>query len=229
MQGRRHTILTTATETKPTPTLESLEPLIERVQTVSSLNTNEAKTVVFWAIATYGLPKLDTFPILVFRGPPGTGKSTLLDVVAELSHKPCRLDGKVTKAVLRDSFAPNTTAIVEEANRVYEPLILARYSKRTSGTSVNRKAPDEWKREGLDLFGATALHRHTVPFRDPAVASRSIEIKTRRVTNVARYQAEGNLAQAGHEATAAGGHPRAVGGQLRAVAHRGGPAPRERP
>lgn len=177
----------TTTETVRAPSLASLEPLIEGIQAVSCLNTDEAKTVLYWAIATHGLPKLTTFPILVFKGPSGTGKSTLLDVLGELAYKPSRIDGKVRKPVLRDSLTAHTTALVEEADRVNEDIILSRYATRTSGTTVNRKAPGEWKREHLELFGATALHRR-LPFRDPAVLSRSIVVTTHRAS-VGTYRA----------------------------------------
>ncbi len=142
------------------------------------LDMNQAKTLVYWALSTHGIEKLERMPILVLLGGHGTGKSTLMALLKQICNSPILIDGKVSKAELRDSLKPNTTALIEEADGVNESLILGRYAKQTASTSVKRgSASHGWSRETLDLFGATVLHRR-LPFRDPAVDSRSITVKT---------------------------------------------------
>lgn len=148
------------------------------ITSACGLDPNQAKTVVYWAIVTHAMDKLNIMPILVIQGAHGTGKSDLLELLGQICYSPIPINGKVSKAELRDSLKLNTTALIEEADGVDERLLLMRYSRRTSGTSVKRgSASQDWTREQLDLFGATVLHRRP-PFRDPAVDSRSITIKT---------------------------------------------------
>ena len=167
---------------------DSLWPLVRLLQTTTGLAGYEAKTVIYWATAAYRLPKLDEFPILAIQGPPGTGKSTLLKTLGHLTYKPKFLDGGVSKAELRDSLASTPLALLEEADRANETLLGKRFARRTSITSVKRKAADGWPRVALNLFGATALHRR-IPLKDPAVQSRSIVLKTHR-SQVTQYKDE---------------------------------------
>ncbi len=148
------------------------------ITSASGLDINQAKTSVYWAIATHGINKLEIMPILVSEGGHGTGKSTLMKILRQICNAPIVIDGKVSKAELRDSLQPNTTALIEEADGVDERLILMRYARQTASTTVKRgSASKGWTREPLNLFGATVLHRRE-PFKDPAVDSRSITIRT---------------------------------------------------
>jgi len=148
------------------------------ITSACGLDINQAKTVVYWAIATHAIDKLKIMPILVLQGGHGTGKSTLIELLNQICHSPIPIDGKVSKAELRDSLKPNTTALIEEADGINENWILKRYAKQTASTSVKRGGASlGWTREPLDLFGATVLHRR-LPFGDPAVDSRSITIRT---------------------------------------------------
>ena len=149
------------------------------IQGACGLDTNWAKAISYYALATHGLPNLKKFPILLLEGPPGTGKSTILGILGQITNGPSRIDGSVSRAELRDSLNGTHTAFIEEADRVSERLVRNRYSDHTSRTVVKRKAPRGWNREPLDLFGATVLHRR-VPFKDPAVQSRGITVHTRK-------------------------------------------------
>lgn len=71
-----------------------------------------------------------------------------------------------------------TTAIIEEADEADEQLLLARYSRQTSDLSFKGgSASQGWDSREAHIFGATVLHRR-LPFKDPAVESRSITIRT---------------------------------------------------
>ena len=142
------------------------------------LDLNQAKTVVYWAIATHALEKLETMPILVISGAYSTGKSTLISLIRKICYQPRILDGEMSKAVLRNRLEKNTTALIEEADKVEEQLVLRRYSRQTSDTTINDgSASQGWKSKDIKLFGATVLHRR-IPFKDPAIDSRSIFIRT---------------------------------------------------
>jgi energy-coupling factor transporter ATP-binding protein EcfA2 len=148
------------------------------ITSACGLDDNQAKTVVYWAIATHAIEKLEIMPILIIYGGYGSGKSSLFKVLKQICHSPMSIDGKVSRAEFRDSLKPNTTALIEEADDISEDWILKRYDRQISNTSVKRgSASQGWTPEKLNLFGAAVLHRR-VPFKDPAVDSRSITIKT---------------------------------------------------
>ena len=151
---------------------------VQAITQSCGLGINQAKTIVYYSIATHDFDKLSIMPILVILGPQGTGKSTLISLMKQIVNNPVSIDGRVSPATLRDSLKLNSTAFIEEADNVDEQLILNRYSKQTSDTVVKRQDRDKgFLSTPLNIFGATVLHRR-VPFRDAAVDSRSIIIQT---------------------------------------------------
>lgn len=136
----------------------------------------------YWCCATYGLSTFNKFPLLVFEGPFGTGKTTSLECAAAISNGYSgRLSsGKESEAVLRDSLVYQGTTAIDEADGIDESLLIARHSKTSSSKLVNRqKRGGGYEMEEMNLFGATILHRRR-PFRDSSVRNRSIIIKTQR-------------------------------------------------
>ena len=134
------------------------------IQRATSLDENEAKTLVYYAMATYGLPQLQKFPILSLKGPNGTGKSTLQGILEQIVYRPRKIDGDVSDPALRDSLMNTPTALIEEADQVTEKLLIKRYARQSSKMVVKRPRGETWKQESIDLFGATVLHRRR-PFR----------------------------------------------------------------
>jgi energy-coupling factor transporter ATP-binding protein EcfA2 len=155
-----------------------IDPLVKLIQSTTGLDGNDSRTAVYFAIATHALPNLRKFPILAIYGPTGTGKTTLLLIIEQLSREAVKIDGKATKAVLRDSLRVETTALIEEADDTHEEWMVNRYSKDSDAIEVNRPKQGGWSRDTINVFGATALHRRT-PFRDPAILSRSITVNSR--------------------------------------------------
>ena len=149
------------------------------IQAACGLDLNQAKSITYYAVATHGLPHLRIFPALFLQGAPATGKSTILDILEQLTYQPKRLDGSLSKAEFRDSLNDSPTVLIEEADQVNERQIRNRYSRSTSRTSVKRERRQGWESEPLDTFGATVLHRRH-PFKDPAVQSRAITVRTRK-------------------------------------------------
>ena len=166
--------------TEPVTLTTDLTALMEQVQSVTGLGTNEAKTLVYWALGTHSLPKLNIFPILSIKGEYGTGKTTLLAVLQQLVHLPEWIGGDASRAVLRDSLRHESTALIDEGDIIKEALIRDRYSRRSAQKGVNREVTHGWKMDNLKTFGATAVHRRNA-FKDPAVDSRTVVVLTRRV------------------------------------------------
>ncbi|MFC1986096.1 hypothetical protein ACFLWC_03780 [Chloroflexota bacterium] len=152
---------------------------VNGVTQACGLSINEAKTVIYYAMATHGINNINLMPMLILRGPQSTGKSTIIEILKQIVYKPTIIDGKVSSAVLRDKLGYETTALIEEADSIDEGLLIRRYSRQTSNTVVKRGgAMKGFQNEQLDIFGATVLHRR-VPFRDAALDTRSIVITTR--------------------------------------------------
>lgn len=159
-----------------------VQPLVELIEATNGLDQQQAQTIVNYAIATYGLPFLEKFPILAISGPAGTGKTTLLEVLRLISYKAPKelIVGNASKAVLRDILANQITALIDEADEIYEDLLTIRYSRQTANMKVKRAGQEGgWVNKGVELFGATALHRRK-PFKDSAVLSRSIIVRTKK-------------------------------------------------
>ncbi len=164
------------TNTEPVNPKDLIPPLVKAIQRANGMDTNQAKTVVYYAMATYALEKLNIMPILVLKGTMASGKSTTMTILEQITSKPVRTSGSMTKPVMRDAFKPNTTALIEEADQVDEQLLTNRYAKNTATLAVNKPIGDnKWKPKKVNTFGATVLHRRR-PFKDPAVKSRSIQI-----------------------------------------------------
>jgi hypothetical protein len=157
---------------------EMVEHYVKGVTAACGLDVNEAKTIIYYSIATHGIACIQMMPVLVLRGPQGTGKSTIMALLKQMVYSPRFIDGRVSSAVLRDNLKYETTALIEEADGVDEELLIKRYSRQTSGTVVKRGgAMQGFKDEKFNIFGATILHRR-VPFKDAALDSRSIVIRT---------------------------------------------------
>ncbi|MDA1218953.1 MAG: hypothetical protein O2909_05860, partial [Chloroflexi bacterium] len=142
-----------------------LQELLALIGSATSLDEDQARTLIYFAIATYALPHLEKFPIMAIYGPAGTGKTTILDILRAVTSKPAMIDGKVSKAVLRDLLAENLIALIDEADEIHEQWLVNRYSKQSASTVVNLHTQEGWLKQQNNLFGATALHRRK-PFKD---------------------------------------------------------------
>ena len=145
--------------------------------------------IAHWTVATHFLPVFAPFPQLVVYGPPSTGKSATLDIVAALALKVVPVSGSaLTKAALKAAMseAELGTLIIEEADDLstqeLENILITRYSRSTGrNTKMVCMGDNEWVREVLITFGATALHRRNL-FRDLALLRRIIPVRTIRTT-----------------------------------------------
>ncbi len=169
-----------------------MERLVTVFNEVSGLEENQAKTAIYYAMATHKLNEFDWFPVLAFIGAPGTGKSKALDVLGQLCYKPYRISchATMTSVALRDELAAarNRTAIIEECDlysnrKQLQSYLINRVNKtRTSGVVVKEQVETEsgikkWNTLKKHIFGATVIHDRN-SLSDLAAERRSIIITT---------------------------------------------------
>src|SRR5579862_5889012 len=173
-----------------------VEAISETVRRVCGLGEFDRKLVAYYILATYSLDSAQTFPLLVFKGPMGTGKSRTMEAVGLFAYRPnsFSLRGR-TLPTIRDELVASYggTAIVEEADAawkdgdgLFERMLSDRYAKSSAQAAL--KVPERggrfsgFKTANMFFFGATVLHRR-FPFADPALNGRSIVVRFRANKN----------------------------------------------
>ena len=137
--------------------MNAIEQAIVTLLHGSGLEPQQAKLAVYYAIATWKMPKLMMFPILRFCGPLGTGKSSAMALFSPWCCNPIPISGKqISPPALRDELrkARFGTAIIEEAaetssTKACEQLLGVRCSPATAGMVVK-----ELRHESLPSYRA---------------------------------------------------------------------------
>lgn len=160
----------------------------------TGLRPLDRKIVIYWTIATHTLKYQKVFPILVIRGPFGTGKTQCLIIISKFAHNPQRFNASLnTIAVIKDQMIASYegTLIIEEADHggfaydnrhktivQFEQFLLNRYGKYSADiTSKLKTDRDSWVNVKRSMFGASAIHSRT-DFTDAALDGRSISVHT---------------------------------------------------
>jgi len=169
----------TILESKDKTKLQIIEELADLFHEVTGLSKDNAKTVIYVATGTYALEELQDFPVLVLRGPFGTGKTTIGRIIKCIANNADVIDGGVSYAMMRKLLHENETLVIEEADKVREQLISNRYSRSTSKIDYNEKSLSGYSSAKVEIFGATVLHRRK-PLADAALQSRAIQIITKK-------------------------------------------------
>jgi len=152
------------------------------------------KLVVYWTLATHSLPYVNSFPLLVLKGPPGTGKSKTLLVIEAFAYRPNTFSLRaMTQPAIRDELVASRdgTALIEEGDyawkddELFERMLSDRYHRKTARAAL--KVPAGPKGHGFKTAtvffpGATAIHRR-LPSGDPALDSRSVFVRFRPDTS----------------------------------------------
>ena len=168
----------------------SLDEIVEEIVKVTGLSQRQAKIVLYYAGATHGLVGLKKFPILCVQGEPGTGKSTILEILNVLCKGASKFTGRGTsEAAARDELPHFGTAIIEEADSIKEDHLFNRHDRSISKVPYKRAGEDGYKQTNLQLFGATVLHRRDGA-DSGALASRSIDIHTKFTEGVLPLDAD---------------------------------------
>ena len=113
----------------------------------TGLKDRDQKLVIYWALATHALPRLNTFPLLPLLGKLATGKSQTLLIIGNFAYRATRLSLRaMTGPAIRDKLAEcyQGTAIVEEADHAwkddtmtFERMLSDRY-QRASATAAHK-------------------------------------------------------------------------------------------
>ncbi|MBS21989.1 MAG: hypothetical protein CL739_07850 [Chloroflexi bacterium] len=171
---------------------EWINELTDLICSMSGWRENEAKTIVYWCIGTYGYQYVQKFPILVFMGRKNSGKTTALKMIMELAYKsPAYTDRKemiITEGtsvpVCRNKLAKGGTHVMEEADglRGVERFMKQAFDKFSGEMTVNVSGgqPGVWLQDKKQVSSALALHRRK-GFDDETSSSRSIFLYTTRV------------------------------------------------
>lgn len=147
----------------------------------TGLEPFDCRLASYYAAISWRLPLLDLCPLFMFLGPQGSGKSWGLAVFSSVAYRPHVFSGKMSTPALRENMAKarDATLIIDEAGNLSEELLSNRYSRATAISAVMLPTADNsWRQVNRRIFGATILARR-VPFRDPALISRSIIIETK--------------------------------------------------
>ena len=148
----------------------------------TGLGKEDALVAGAWSIATYGNKELQRFPILAVEGQTSTGKSTTLKIVHSLAYQTQKsiLNGSmITKAALRDEMNYEKTVVLDEADHIEEQMLIYRYDRDTGKAAVKfvQGKSSGWTQGPLQMFGPIAIHRR-IPFKDPAILSRTVVVQT---------------------------------------------------
>lgn len=160
-----------------------LRPAIDAMVSASGLTKDQAKTCVYYAVATFLTDQYaELMPILLFQGNSGTGKSMAMNQLEKLVNEPRRIQGRTYSEVGR-SVDRAVTALIDEGDfkqtKIETELLQLRCCRRYANQVIH--IPPEQRPLTINNFGATIIARRE-PFRDMATRNRSIPIKTQRRT-----------------------------------------------
>ena len=120
-----------------TRVIPQLKTAVDQVDRLFALATGlgkvERSIVAYYCCSTYYLNQIDPFPMLVIRGPTGTGKTSTLRTCNIVCHKPVMFSAsRMTLPAFRDTLrmAYEGTAIIDEAddtNFDIEGTLMLRY------------------------------------------------------------------------------------------------------
>jgi len=161
--------------------MDIIDKAVHTLLTATGLSENEAKTVVYWAVATYGLEVLECFSLLLAQGQPETGKSTILKKIRELTD--AKFVSTTSPAEFRDILVKHPVVLIEEADTANEDLLLKRYARETGQVNIKSKgskSSEAYTSVKGNLYGATAIHRRYA-LESLALQSRTIVIKTKKI------------------------------------------------
>ena len=167
---------------------EMSEVINDLLRRTTGLGEIERKLIAFYTLATYGLDSAQRFPLLVLKGPMGTGKSKTMRVIKSFA---CRANAfslrSMTLPTFRDELVAchEGTAVIEEADQgwkddqTFERMLSDRYGRVSAETALKKYAGrNSYVTKKYLCFGASVLHRRT-PFADTALNGRSIFIRFR--------------------------------------------------
>ena len=167
---------------------KKVRELVDLIQSMSSWNKFNAKTIIYWCTATYGHAQVTKFPLLNVVGIYESGKSTTLNMIQALAkasleddRKEMMLVGKMTAPVVKQKLSRGGTHVIDESDFFDEHFIPHVFDKTIGAFSKNENmGGNQWKVIEIKVNGALALHLRK-PLKDPANESRCITLRTRKI------------------------------------------------
>lgn len=172
--------------------LKDIKYLTDMLQSITNISEVNAKTIIYYCMATYHISEFHFFPCMAFIGPFSSGKSELVDFASKLCYKPTLTSGHatMTAAGLRNVFQETCgeTLIMDEAalnpnSSEFESLIIGRTTKTASNIAFNEpqligKGGVKYDLQTHSIFGAFIFNARSL-ILDSAAGSRSIVIPTK--------------------------------------------------
>ena len=160
---------------------------VESLADCVKLSIFDAKTVIYWRLASKYSTQLHFIPKMALVGPAGSGKTTTMEAVKMLSGEssPIYTCALLTMATARDLLAEykDKLFIADEADDLKPEvamLFMARSNRDMSVINYKEAVGNnsaKFKQQVTDVFGPTIIH-HRNEIQDPAQSSRSIQVFT---------------------------------------------------
>lgn len=155
----------------------------------AKLDLRDAKTIIYWRLATRYSSQLNFFPALALVGPAGSGKGTIMAALKVMpgESSPITDCEIITMAACRDMLGANKDKLffADECDGLkpeVSHLFMARCNREmadiTFKESVGPAGSSKFEQRTVNIFGPTVLHLRN-QLDDPAKSSRSIQIFTR--------------------------------------------------
>lgn len=163
-----------------------LQSTIESLADAAKLNEQDARTIIYWRLASRHAPELTFFPNLALVGPAGSGKTTIMESLEALPGESSGLHActTLTVATARDLLASwrDKVFFADEFDSA-KPDVAALFMARTTRsmaeiTYKEAVTANKFKQVSVNIFGPSVLHLRN-PLDDPAQSSRAIQIFTR--------------------------------------------------
>jgi hypothetical protein len=138
-----------------------LETLARYIDMPTEVAPGSFMTLACWVVLTYVAPVFDAVPYLLLNGPAGSGKSRLIDLLAEVVFRPLVTSNLSHAALFRSLDIYGGTALLDEAERLRESNAPDVQELLSSLLSGYRKGGTALRCEG-DRNGAFQLRHFSV-------------------------------------------------------------------
>jgi hypothetical protein len=138
-----------------------LDTLARYIDMPTEVASGAFMALACWAVLTYASPVFDAVPYLLLNGPAGSGKSRLIDLLAEVVFRPLVTSNLSHAALFRSLDVYGGTALLDEAERLRESNAPDVQELLSSLLSGYRKGGTALRCEG-DKSGAFQLRHFSV-------------------------------------------------------------------
>ena len=169
------------------PNSAAVEAAVYSLADSAKLDIRDAKTAIYWRLASRYSQQLHFFPALALVGPAGSGKGTIMAALKVMPGETspitdCEI---ITMAACRDMLAANQNRVffADECDGLkpeVSHLFMARTNREMAEITYKEQVGtnNKYEQRTVNIFGPTVMHLRN-QLDDPAKSSRSIQIFTR--------------------------------------------------